>query len=30
MSDTDAFAAAGLQRHWERLLPLFDRTLAIG
>ncbi|MFK4112165.1 dienelactone hydrolase family protein [Streptomyces sp. NPDC002176] len=27
MSDTDAFSAAGLQRHWERLLPLLNRTL---
>ncbi|MGW1372975.1 dienelactone hydrolase family protein [Streptomyces sp. NPDC002446] len=27
MSDTDAFNAAGLQRHWDRLLPLLDRTL---
>ncbi|MFJ3663697.1 dienelactone hydrolase family protein [Streptomyces sp. NPDC090119] len=27
MSDTDAFNAAGLERHWERLLPLLDRTL---
>lgn len=27
MSDTDAFSAAGLARHWERLLPLLDRTL---
>ncbi|MER6712180.1 dienelactone hydrolase family protein [Streptomyces sp. NPDC000877] len=30
MSDTDAFDPAGLQRHWERLLPLLDRTLATG
>ncbi len=28
MSDTDAFDPAGLQRHWDRLLPLLDRTLA--
>ncbi|MFH8612878.1 dienelactone hydrolase family protein [Streptomyces sp. NPDC018029] len=28
MSDTDAFSAAALQRHWDRLLPLLDRTLA--
>ncbi|MEU8544110.1 dienelactone hydrolase family protein [Streptomyces sp. NPDC048717] len=28
MSDTDAFNPAGLQRHWERLLPLLDRVLA--
>lgn len=28
MSDTDAFDPAGLQRHWERLLPLLDRRLA--
>ncbi|MFI1676133.1 dienelactone hydrolase family protein [Streptomyces sp. NPDC020607] len=27
MADTDAFDAAGLRRHWERLLPLLDRTL---
>ncbi|MFF9567705.1 dienelactone hydrolase family protein [Streptomyces sp. NPDC014685] len=27
MSDTDAFSASGLKRHWERLLPLLDRTL---
>ncbi|MFB8272454.1 dienelactone hydrolase family protein [Streptomyces sp. NPDC055955] len=27
MSDTDAFDPAGLQRHWDRLLPLLDRTL---
>ncbi|PCG83801.1 dienelactone hydrolase [Streptomyces sp. WZ.A104] len=27
MSDTDAFSPAGLLRHWERLLPLLDRTL---
>jgi carboxymethylenebutenolidase len=27
MSDTDAFDAAGLQRHWDRLLPLLDRAL---
>ncbi|MGW2381006.1 dienelactone hydrolase family protein [Streptomyces sp. NPDC001658] len=27
MSDTDAFDPAGLQRHWNRLLPLLDRTL---
>lgn len=25
MSDTDAFDPAGLQRHWDRLLPLLDR-----
>ncbi|WP_406633122.1 dienelactone hydrolase family protein [Amycolatopsis sp. WGS_07] len=25
MADTDAFDPAGLQRHWERLLPLLDR-----
>ncbi|MGI5170495.1 dienelactone hydrolase family protein [Spirillospora sp. CA-253888] len=30
MSDTDAFSPAGLQRHWDRLLPLLDRTLAHG
>ncbi|MFI6013264.1 dienelactone hydrolase family protein [Streptomyces sp. NPDC051243] len=28
MSDTDAFDPTGLQRHWDRLLPLLDRTLA--
>ena len=28
MADTDAFDPAGLQRHWDRLLPLLDRTLA--
>ncbi|MEU6040671.1 dienelactone hydrolase family protein [Actinomadura sp. NPDC047616] len=28
MSDTDAFDPAGLQRHWDRLLPLLHRTLA--
>lgn len=28
MSDTDAFDPAGLQRHWDRLLALLDRTLA--
>ncbi len=28
MSDTDAFDPAGLKRHWDRLLPLLDRTLA--
>ncbi|UNO38665.1 dienelactone hydrolase family protein [Streptomyces sp. MST-110588] len=28
MSDTDAFDSAGLKRHWDRLLPLLDRTLA--
>ncbi|MGW2062740.1 dienelactone hydrolase family protein [Streptomyces sp. NPDC001937] len=27
MSDTDAFNPAGLQRHWDRLLPLLGRTL---
>ncbi|RYJ29550.1 dienelactone hydrolase family [Streptomyces sp. L-9-10] len=27
MSDTDAFNAAALRRHWDRLLPLLDRTL---
>jgi len=27
MSDTDAFNPAALQRHWDRLLPLLDRTL---
>ncbi|WP_031487543.1 dienelactone hydrolase family protein [Streptomyces bicolor] len=28
MSDTDAFDPTGLQHHWDRLLPLLDRTLA--
>lgn len=28
MSDTDAFSPAALQRHWDRLLPLLDRTVA--
>ncbi|MCR8573232.1 dienelactone hydrolase family protein [Streptomyces sp. Isolate_219] len=28
MSDTDAFNPAALQRHWDRLLPLLNRTLA--
>ncbi|MFJ7334271.1 dienelactone hydrolase family protein [Streptomyces sp. NPDC101110] len=28
MADTDAFDPAGLQRHWDRLLPLLDRALA--
>ncbi|MGW6023409.1 dienelactone hydrolase family protein [Streptomyces sp. NPDC055099] len=28
MADTDAFNAAGLKRHWERLLDLLDRNLA--
>ncbi|AZQ32285.1 dienelactone hydrolase family protein [Streptomyces cyaneochromogenes] len=27
MSDTDAFNPAALQRHWDSLLPLLDRTL---
>lgn len=27
MSDTDAFDAAALQRHWDRLLPLLEDTL---
>ncbi|GGS32136.1 dienelactone hydrolase [Streptomyces nojiriensis] len=30
MSDTDAFDPAGLQRHWDRLLPLLGRTLSGG
>ena len=30
MSDTDAFSPSALQRHWDRLLPLLDRTLASG
>ncbi|MFI8823389.1 dienelactone hydrolase family protein [Streptomyces sp. NPDC053431] len=29
MSDTDAFSASGLQRHWDRLLPLLDRTVGV-
>lgn len=28
MSDTDAFNSSALQRHWDRLFPLLDRTLA--
>jgi carboxymethylenebutenolidase len=28
MSDTNAFNPSGLQRHWDRLLPLLDRALA--
>ena len=28
MSDTSAFNAPALQRHWDRLLPLLERTLA--
>ncbi|WP_200306146.1 dienelactone hydrolase family protein [Streptomyces adelaidensis] len=28
MSDTDAFNPAALRLHWDRLLPLLDRTLA--
>ncbi|MFJ3091187.1 dienelactone hydrolase family protein [Streptomyces sp. NPDC086838] len=28
MSDTDAFDSAALQLHWDRLLPLLNRTLA--
>ncbi|MEU2671648.1 dienelactone hydrolase family protein [Streptomyces sp. NPDC007164] len=30
MADTEAFDAAALQRHWDRLLSLLDRTLAKG
>ncbi|SEE12413.1 dienelactone hydrolase family protein [Streptomyces sp. TLI_105] len=30
MADTDAFSASGLKRHWDRLLPLLDRTLGAG
>jgi carboxymethylenebutenolidase len=30
MSDTDAFDAAGLRRHWDRLLALLDGTLGAG
>lgn len=28
MADTDAFDPDGLRRHWDRLLPLLDRTLS--
>ncbi|WP_030559321.1 dienelactone hydrolase family protein [Streptomyces aureocirculatus] len=28
MPDTDAFSPTGLQRHWDRLLPLLHRTLS--
>lgn len=28
MSDTDAFSASGLKRHWDCLLSLLDRALA--
>jgi len=30
MADTQAFDAAALQHHWDRLLPLLDRTLTKG
>ncbi|GAA3172337.1 MULTISPECIES: dienelactone hydrolase family protein [Streptomyces] len=30
MSDTDAFDPAGLQRHWDRLLPLLGSALTRG
>ncbi|MFD0339711.1 dienelactone hydrolase family protein [Streptomyces sp. NPDC127117] len=30
MADTAAFDAAALQHHWDRLLPLLDRTLTKG
>ncbi|MEU0628992.1 dienelactone hydrolase family protein [Streptomyces sp. NPDC005989] len=30
MADTAAFDPVALQRHWDRLLPLLDRTLAKG
>ncbi|MFF7725632.1 dienelactone hydrolase family protein [Streptomyces sp. NPDC008001] len=30
MSDTDAFDPAALKLHWDRLLPLLDRTLVNG
>ncbi|GCD32733.1 dienelactone hydrolase [Streptomyces chrestomyceticus JCM 4735] len=30
MSDTAAYSPAGLQRHWDRLLPLLERTLTKG
>jgi carboxymethylenebutenolidase len=28
MSDTDAYNPSAMRRHWDRLLPLLDRTLA--
>ena len=27
MSDNDAFNPSALRRHWDRLLPLLNRTL---
>jgi len=30
MSDTDAFSPTALKHHWNRLLPLLDRTLTRG
>ncbi|MFH8346711.1 dienelactone hydrolase family protein [Streptomyces sp. NPDC018045] len=30
MSDTEAFSPTALQHHWDRLLPLLDRTLTKG
>ncbi|MCZ4563874.1 dienelactone hydrolase family protein [Rhodococcus sp. IEGM 1401] len=30
MADTTAFDAAALQRHWDRLLPLLERTIRVG
>ncbi|ROQ63680.1 carboxymethylenebutenolidase [Streptomyces sp. 840.1] len=30
MSDTDAFSASGLRRHWDRLLPLLSEALTGG
>ena len=30
MSDTDAFSASGLERHWDRLIPLLGRALGNG
>ncbi|GAA3259486.1 dienelactone hydrolase [Streptomyces lavendulae subsp. lavendulae] len=30
MSDTDSFDPAALERHWDRLLTLLDRTLTAG
>ncbi|MEV0842796.1 dienelactone hydrolase family protein [Actinocatenispora sera] len=30
MSDTDAFSASGLRRHWDRLLPFLHRALGNG
>ncbi|MFE5942034.1 dienelactone hydrolase family protein [Streptomyces sp. NPDC056480] len=30
MADTDTYSGSGLQRHWDRLLPLLGRALADG